>query len=337
MKLNKLEVLDLSSNDFSNNIFPSLTAFSNLKSLDLSANNLKGPIYAKDLCEMKNLPELDITGNNLRGSLPMCFYNLTSLKSLSLSSNQFLGNIYSLKNLTLLESLDLSSNQFSGNISALESLTSLRWLDISNNEFHIPSSLGPLFNLSRLKFIRGDNNNIHADDHEMLNSLAPRFQLSYISFSCCGSGGSFPYFFYHQSNLQGVTLSEIHFLKVDQFPFWLLENNTKLELLHLVNCSLLGLFQLPSRTHLALSNLDISNNAFGGNIPKRIGAHLPLLKTLNMSQNYFSGRILSSFGDMSSLQGLDLSNNHLSGGIPEHMATGCSLLEFLALSNNTLQ
>ncbi|MBA0663031.1 hypothetical protein Goklo_007080 [Gossypium klotzschianum] len=286
---------------------------------------------------MKNLQELDITGNNLRGSLPMCFHNLTSLKSLSLSFNQFSGNISVLKNLTLLESLDLSSNQFSGNISALESLTSLRWLDISNNEFHIPSSLGPLFNLSRLKFIRGDNNNIHADHHEMLNSLAPRFQLIYISLSCCGSGGPFPHFFYHQSDLQGVTLSDIHFFKVDQFPFWLLENNTKLELLHLVNCSLLGPFQLPSRAHLALSNLDISNNAFGGNIPERIGAHLPLLKTLNMSQNYFNGSIPSSFGDMSSMQGLDLSNNHLSGGIPEHMATGCSLLEFLALSNNTLQ
>ncbi|KAB2079035.1 hypothetical protein ES319_A06G204000v1 [Gossypium barbadense] len=335
-----------------------------------------------DFCELTNLQELYIKGNNLKDSLPMCFSNLTSFKKLSLSLNQFSGNISALKSLTLLESLDLSSNQFSGNISALqsltllesldlssnqfsrnisvlqsltllefldlssnqffgnisalESLTSLQLLDISNNKFHILSSLRPLFNLSKLKYFNADNNTIHADDHEMSHSSAPRFQLSSISLSCCGTGGSFPQFFYHQSELQKVTLSNIYF-KVDRFPFWLLENNTKLGTLRLMNCSLSGPFQVPLRAHSALIYLDISYNAFGGNIPVRIGARLPFLDYLNMSKNCFNGSIPSSFGDMSSLQVLDLSNNQLSGKIPEHMATGCSSLQFLALSNNTLQ
>ncbi|KAK8294073.1 hypothetical protein V6Z11_D06G230500, partial [Gossypium hirsutum] len=110
------------------------------------------------VCEFTNLQQLDIHGCNLKGSLPMCFSNLTSLK-----------------NLTLLETLHLSSNQFSGNISALESLTSLQVLAVSNNKFHIPSSLRPLFNLSKLKYLYADNNTIHADDHEMSHSSAPRF------------------------------------------------------------------------------------------------------------------------------------------------------------------
>ncbi|MFQ6644325.1 hypothetical protein Gotur_017771, partial [Gossypium turneri] len=220
----------------------------------------------------------------------------------------FSGNISALQSLTLLEYLDLSSNQFSGNISALESLTSLQSLDVSNNKFHIPSSLRPLFNLSKLKYLHADNNTIHDDDHEMSHSSTSRCQLSSISLSCCGSVGSFPKFLYHQSELQDVDLSNTYF-KVDRFPFWLLDNNTMLVTLNLVNCSLSGPFQVPSRVHSALSHLDISNNAFGGNIPVRIGAHLPFLAYLNISKNCFNGSIPPSFGDMSSLELLDLSNN----------------------------
>ncbi|KAK8294064.1 hypothetical protein V6Z11_D06G230100 [Gossypium hirsutum] len=368
MKLNKLEVLSLRLNFLNNSVFSSLVELSNLKSLDLSFNNLKGAIYTKEslnlrsleelelfysslpsniiqvfgplislkkltayringnntppmhgVCEFTNLQELGINGCNLKGSLPMCFSNLTSLKILK-----------------LLESLDLSSNQFSGNISALETLTSLQSLDVSNNKFHIPSSLRPLFNLSKLKYLYADNNTIHADDHEMSHSSTSKFQLNSISLSCWGSGVSFPQFLYHQSELQQVDLSNTYF-KVDRFPVWLLDNNTMLTILHLDNCSLSGPFQVPSRVHSGLSRLDISNNAFGGNIPVRIGAHLPFLVYLNMSKNCFNGSIPSSFGDMSYLQILDLSNNQLSGEIPQHMAMGCSSLQFLALSNNKLQ
>ncbi|TYH15066.1 hypothetical protein ES288_A05G014600v1 [Gossypium darwinii] len=309
-KLTKLEVLDLSDNMLNNSIFSYLGVLSNLKYLYLDYNKLKGRIHMKDFCKMTNLRELFISNNNLKGSLPMCFSNLTSL-----------------------ERLDLSFNDLSGNISALKSLASLQWLDLSYNKLQIPSSLGYLFNLSKLQYLSASNNIIYVDE---MHSVAPRFQLREISLSCCGNGGSFPQFLYHQHDLVDVTLSHIHF-KVNQFPFWLLENNTNLKRLHLVNCSLSGPFQVPFPSHLVLEDLDISNNFFSGNIPTEIGAHLPSLSSLNMSKNDFNGSIPSSFGDMSSLQILDLSNNQLFGGIPEHLAWGCSSLEILALSNNTLQ
>ncbi|KAG8490007.1 hypothetical protein CXB51_015916 [Gossypium anomalum] len=330
--LTSLKTLSLSYNQFSGNI-SALMSLTLLESLNLSSNQFSENISA--LKSLTLLESLDLSSNQFSGNIS-ALESLTLLESLVLSSNQFSGNISALKSLMLLESLDLSSNQFFGNISALESLTSLRSLDISNNKFHIPSSLRLLFNLSKLKFLYADNNTIHADDHEMSHFSAPRFQLSSISLSCCGSGGSFPKFFYHQSELEKVYLSNIYF-KVDRFPFWLLENNTKLGILDLMNCSLSGPFQVPSHVHFALSYLDISNNAFGGNIPVRIGARLPFLGYLNMSKNCFNGTIPSSFGDMSSLQVLDLSNNQFSGQIPEHMAMGCSLLRFLILSNNKLQ
>ncbi|XP_039071755.1 receptor-like protein 13 [Hibiscus syriacus] len=360
LRLTKLEELGLNGNLLDNSIFSSLSALPNLKFLDLGYNRLGGPINIKELdglsnleelhigchsgcslpqqllssfsslkalslsglttmafrshnnfCESTNLQEFIVSGNDLRGSLPMCFSNLA-----------------------FLETLDLSRNEFSGHISALQGLASLQWLDLSNNEFRIPSSLGPLFNLSELKYIRADNNIIYAADE--MHSPAPTFQLVYISLSCCGRGGTFPQFLYHQHDLRSVTLSDIYF-KLNQFPFWLLENNTKLESLHLVNCSLSGPFQLPFPRHLVLSDLDVSTNFFIGRIPIQIRAHLPSLKTLNMSKNYFNSSIPSSFGGMSSLLSLDLSNNQLTGGVPEHLAAGCSSLEFLALSNNTLQ
>ncbi|XP_052488931.1 receptor-like protein 45 isoform X3 [Gossypium raimondii] len=330
--LTSLKMLSLSSNQFSGNI-SILKSLKLLESLDLSSNQFSGNISALESLTL--LASLDLSCNQFSGNIS-AIQSLTLLASLDLSSNQFSGNISTLQSLTLLESLDLSSNQFSGNISALESLTSLQSLAVSNNKFHIPSSLRPLFNLSKLNYLHADNNTIHADDHEMSHSSAPRFQLSSISLSCCGSGGSFPKFLYHQSELQHVDISNIYF-KVDRFPFWLLENNMMLVTLNLVNCSLSGPFQVPSRVYSALSYLDISNNAFGGNIPVRIGAHLPFLDYLNMSKICFNGSIPSSFGDMNSLQILDLSNNQLPGEIPEHMAMGCSSLEFLGLSNNKLQ
>ncbi|TYH68277.1 hypothetical protein ES332_D06G246900v1 [Gossypium tomentosum] len=330
--LTLLESLDISSNQFSGNI-SAIQSLTLLASLDLSSNQFSGNILA--IQSLTLLESLDLSSNKFSGTTS-AIQSLTLLASLDLSFNQFSGNISAIQSLTLLASLDLSFNQLSGNISALESLTSLQLLDVSNNKFHIPSSLRPFFNLSKLKYFHADNNTIHADDHEMSHSSAPRFRLSSISLSCCGSVGSFPKFLYHQSELQHVDLSNIYF-KVDRFPFWLLENNTMLVTLNLVNCSLSGPFQVTSRVHSTLSYLNISNNAFGGNIPARIGAHLPFLVYLNMSKNYFNGSIPSSFGDTSSLQILDLSNNQLSGEIPEHMAMGCSSLQFLGLSNNKLQ
>ncbi|XP_040964600.1 receptor-like protein 45 [Gossypium hirsutum] len=123
------------------------------------------------------------------------------------------------------------------------------------------------------------------------------------------------------------------YLNGDQFPNWLLENNKKLEKLNLVNSSLSGHFLLPSTSRRGLSRLDVSSNSLDGNIPNEIGAKLPSLELLNMSNNFFTGGVPISIGGMISLQLLDLSNNKLSGGIPRHLAMGLVLFD---VSNNQL-
>ncbi|XVE63633.1 hypothetical protein DITRI_Ditri07aG0035400 [Diplodiscus trichospermus] len=310
--LNNLESLFVWYTSLEGNFLQRTGAMTSLKFLTLRGCGLNGTLHTQGLCESTNLQELDISQNNLKDELPTCFSNLT-----------------------LLESLDLSSNQLSGNISAINSLTSLQTLSLSNNYFQIPISLGPIFNLSNLKYINANNNTIYAETK--MHYLAPTFQLNEIRIACCGDVGSFPQFLYHQHDLQYVDLSSIHF-KGEQFPVWLLENNTKLATLMLANSSLSGPFQLPLSSQFELAeSLDISTNFFNGSIPLKIGAQLPSLGYLNMSNNHFNGNIPSSFGDISSLLSLDLSNNQLSGGIPEQLAMGCSSLRILALSNNTLQ
>ncbi|KAE8657899.1 hypothetical protein F3Y22_tig00116976pilonHSYRG00063 [Hibiscus syriacus] len=308
-----LEELEVHGSFLQTSILGSIGQFISLKRLELYNCEMNGNLnILEGLCKMTNLQELFILYSNFKGSLPECFSNLTYLHRLGLSSNQFSGNIFVLENLTSLEELDLSSNQFSGNIDSFKSLASLRELSVSYNRFEIPISLAPLSNLSKLKSINADNNLIYAETH--IPYSAPRFQLKRITLSCCGDVGSFPEFLYHQQDLQDLDLSNI-FFKGNQFPNWLLDNNSNLEFLYLTNSSLSGTLQLPLSSHIHLSILEVSDNFFNGSIPTKIGEQLPSLESLNMSKNHFIGSIPSSFGHMTSLRVLDLSNNKLEGKI----------------------
>ncbi|XP_007013867.2 PREDICTED: receptor like protein 30 [Theobroma cacao] len=64
-KLDKLEHLFLSDNQFNNSILSSLIEFSSLKSLDLSFNNLTKFIYTDELNKLINLEELSLWGNDI--------------------------------------------------------------------------------------------------------------------------------------------------------------------------------------------------------------------------------------------------------------------------------
>ncbi|GAY68680.1 hypothetical protein CUMW_266060 [Citrus unshiu] len=271
-------------------------------------------ILDQGLCSLVHLQELYIDNNDLRGSLPRCLANMTSLRILDVSSNQLTGSISS---------------------SPLVHLTSIEELMLLNNHFQIPISLEPLFNHSRLKIFYAYNNEINVEITESHSLTAPNFQLSHLSLSSgYGDSVTFPKFLYHQHDLEFVDLS--HIKMNGEFPTWLLENNTKLEYLFLVNDSLAGPFRLPILSH-KLGTLDVSNNNFRGHIPLEIGDFLPNLISFNISMNALDGGIPFSFGNMKFLQILDLSNNQLTGEIPEHLAVGCINLKSLALSNNSLK
>ncbi|CAG7911452.1 unnamed protein product [Brassica rapa] len=64
-----------------------------------------------------------------------------------------------------------------------------------------------------------------------------------------------------------------------------------------------------------LQALDLSDNYFSGNIPSSLG-NLSKLTFLDLSKNAFNGEIPSSLGNLSNLTILDLSQNKLIGKIP---------------------
>ncbi|KAB2050085.1 hypothetical protein ES319_A13G221800v1, partial [Gossypium barbadense] len=318
--LTNLKELTLTDLSCTSNIIQDIGTLTSLEGLVIDGCDVDDNLTLHGFCELRKLQTLAIINSYWNASLPECFSELTSLKYLDISYNNFSGNISMFKNLRLLKYLDISSNNFFGDISMLKNLKLLEYLDLRSNKFS--GDISYFMN----------NNTIYNAETEMHSVDTPTFQLRSISLSCCGDGRSFPQSLNHQHDLRDVDLSNINF-KGDQFPNWLLENNKKLETLNLVNSSLSGHFHLPSTSRRGLSRLDVSSNSLDGNIPNEIGAKLPSLLVLNMSNNFFGGGIPISIGDMISLKLLDFSNNRLSGGIPRHLPMGLFIFD---VSNNQL-
>lgn len=181
---------------------------------------------------MKNIQELDLSGNKLVGQFPLCLTSLSGLRVLDLSSNQMTGNVpFSFSN-----------------------LESLKYLSLVENNFEGIFSLGSLANLSELRVFKlGSKSKSLQVESE--SSWKPKFQMSVIELSSCNLV-KVPHFLLHQNNLSHVDLSDN---KISGFfPQWLLENNTKLEVLFLQQNSFTR-FLLPKSAHKLALLMGISS------------------------------------------------------------------------------
>ncbi|XP_034899670.2 uncharacterized protein [Populus alba] len=335
LDLKNLEYLDLSSNTLNNSIFQTIRTMTSLKTLILEDCSLNHQIpTTQGLLNLKNLEYLDLSSNTLDNNILQSIGTMTSLKTLDLVGCKLDGQIpraQGLCDLNHLQELNMHDNDLNGFLPpCLANLTSLQQLDLSSNNLKIPMSLSPLYNLSKLKSFDGSGNEIFAEEDD--HNLSPNFQLESLYLRGRGQdAGALPKFFYHQFSLQYLDLANIQIK--GEFSNWLIENNTYLHQLYLENCSLSGPFLLPKNSHVNLSFLSISMNHFQGQIPSEIGARLPGLTVLLMSDNGFSGSIPFSLGNITSMQVLDLSNNNLQGQISEGIGN-MSFLEFLDLSGN---
>ncbi|XP_050289661.1 receptor-like protein 8 [Quercus robur] len=322
-----LEILDMSGNMFTGILSPYIGTLSSLKAISLSQNKLHGNLHAKDLGMLKKLEELDLSDNHFEWILPPCLSRLTSLRLLDLSKNQFSGNLSS---------------------SVIANLTSLEYIDLSYNRFGGLFSFSSFANHSKLKVIRFKGENYRIEDGNKIvsenntfeietenPSWEPSFQLKMLVLPNCDLNklsSNIPKFLFYQQELELVDIS--HNRLKGSFPVWLIENNTRLQLLNLRDNYFGGQFHLPIAHCNNLSWLDFSYNNFNGQLQETIGKVIPNLQYLNISQNHFEGFLPSSIGDMSNLEKLDLSNNNFSGEVPMKLVANCTSMAVLKLSYN---
>jgi len=137
---NQLATLDISDSRFTGLIIPDLVYLTNLKSLDLSGNDLSGlslPMTCEVLSSMTKLQSLDLSGIDI-GFFPTHITNLTNLENLNLSFISITVSIPPELDLLLsnLKRLDLSDNSISGEIlSSLTMIPKLEDLDLGRNAF----------------------------------------------------------------------------------------------------------------------------------------------------------------------------------------------------------
>jgi Leucine-rich repeat (LRR) protein len=343
----KLEVLDLSFNLFpSENLSTYLGSFPNLRSLNLSMNNLSGDIPTS---MVDSLAELVLSGNQLSGSIPSGVFNYKNLTVLDLSQNSLTGAVPdNFTNLSKLETLLLSGNFLSGKIpKSLSNVTTLSRFAANMNNFtgSIPSNITNHVRMLDLSYNNLDGM-IPLDFFSHPGLQAVDLTVNMLEGAIPGSLSQSLYRLRLGGNMLSGNISD-SICDGKGLTYLELDNNQLMGSIppELGNCKKLTLLSLASNKLQgpvpdAISNLDklvvlnLQNNNLCGLIPNRFSG-LQNLNTLNLSQNSFTGEIPSEIFELQKLSTLDLHGNAISGAIPTSISSSKSLIE-LNLGYNAL-
>ncbi|KAJ0800736.1 putative protein kinase RLK-Pelle-LRR-XI-1 family [Helianthus annuus] len=283
--LSKLVYLDFSSNKLTGKIPLEIGELRNLSTLHLFQNQLTGSI-PQAICQMRLLSGLALSNNNLHGSIPTCFGQLLNLRYVYLNRNNISGPIpHKLGNLYHLEELYMNTNYLTGLLpETLVNLKNLTVLSLYDNRMNgsIPREIGNMTSVIRVEL--------------QLNDLSGPIPLS------LGKLGSLFVLRLHSNKLSGPIPQE-------------LGNLTSLSNLQLGNNQHSG--SIPSSFEfgkLKLVEILISNNGFSGNLPDEI-CNQRKLEYLLVDNNKLTGRIPKSLYNCSSLIRVRFDGNQLTGDV----------------------
>ncbi|KAL5716121.1 LRR receptor-like serine/threonine-protein kinase ghr1 [Ranunculus cassubicifolius] len=303
-----LKVLDLSYNQMSGEL-PEFNFAYELETLRLG-NNLFSGLVPNMLLKGDSsvLAELDLSSNNLTG--PVNIITSTSLRVLNLSSNMISGELPLLTQNCI--TLDLSKNQFTGNLSRLVKWgDSIEFLDLSQNQLvgSIPEFSSQFLRLHHLNLSR---NSLTSSLPTVLTQY-PKLKVLDLSFNQL-SGPLLT------ELLTLPTLQELHLennLLAGAIKFSPPSpNEPNLVVLDLSHNQFSGPFPAAFGSLTGLHILGLAGNNLSGSLPSSIG-QISSLNSLDISQNQFTGPLLEKLP--ASLQIFNATYNDFSGPFPESL------------------
>ncbi|KAG8485247.1 hypothetical protein CXB51_021165 [Gossypium anomalum] len=320
LNLTNLEELILDSNSFNNSVLAQLSGLSNLKSLSIRSNQLKGSINIKDggrSLNLTNLEELILVSNSFTNSLLAQLSGFSNLKSLRIMNNQLKGSINIkelLDSLSNLEELDISFNKVKEFVPIENKENgSLGKLKIATLDYVFTGGTTSLIQLletfSSVKtlYLKGNyfNDTFSTQDQLHVSSKIEELMLdySYLNNNILQSIGVF-------SSLKVLTLHGCRLNGTLPTQGWC--DLQKLELLDLSENALVGTLPSCLANLSSLHYLDISDNQFAGKGASTALANLTLLRFISLSRNLFEvPSIFISFANHSHLKVLFSNQNKL--------------------------
>ncbi|KAF3443273.1 hypothetical protein FNV43_RR12955 [Rhamnella rubrinervis] len=352
--LHHLHRLDLSGNDFSGSqISSNFGRFTSMKHLNLSYSSFSGQV-PQEISYLSQLLSLDLSANYAlelqTSSLKKITTNLTNLKELNLGylhvsfveshslmnlsssltsielcssglQGKFPEKIFLLPNLQVLN-LDFNENLIGSFPNSNWSSCPIRELRLSGTAFSIDMSY-----IRNLKFLNilYLNNCKFIGSHPPLLMVANSTKITHLDLSDNNLGGYMPSnFFLNLQQLIALDLGGNNF--VGQLQETCANNSNQISLLY--NCSE---HQLLGHGPMNLEYLNLRRNKLNGTIPSWLYS-LPVLRTLELSENQFTGSIQEF--QYVSLSFLNLRDNKLHGPIPVSVFQQENLTTLILIRNN---
>ncbi|KAB2622215.1 LRR receptor-like serine/threonine-protein kinase [Pyrus ussuriensis x Pyrus communis] len=273
----------------------------------------------------KRVTILKLNSQELAGSIPASIGNLTYLTGINLANNDFHGEIpQEMGRLRSLQYLNLSANSFRGKLPAnISHCTKLSVLNVRFNELigSIPNEFSSLLKLTSVLLSR---NNLTGSIPKWMGNFSALYSISLLGNNF---HGSIPNELGRLKGLQTLTLSENN-LSANDFTGTILASFGNLKNLVRLNLAgnLLGSGKTGDLNFLSslanctiLEVLGISNNQFGGELPRSIANLSTSLQILAVGGSLIHGSIPIGIGNLIGLTVLAADNSFLSGNLPDEI------------------
>nr|VDD50410.1 unnamed protein product [Brassica oleracea] len=351
--LSKLEYFNIGSNSFSGFVSSSLFMIPSLIHLSLERNGFNGPLEIGNISSPSELQTLSLGGNNLKGPIPRFISKLAGLSYLDLSFWNTISGMVDFRIFLHLKSLtfpDLShlNTRSMVDMSLLSHLMSLSLVHLSGNNLNIsstlnlPSPIGSLAlascNISEFpKFLQRQTSLFYLDiSTNQIKGQVPEWLwtwlwslpgLTYVDFSLNSfTGFDGPADVFQRNEISMLDISSNSF----QVPFPLLPQS--MTFLAASDNQFSGEIPTTICELVSLDVLVLSNNNFSGSIPRCFENFNTKLSILHLRNNSLSGKFPEESVSVA-LISLDVGRNQLSGELPKSLIN-CTHLEFLNVEDN---